>query len=67
VQPIAEIRVALKLGDVSVRVRQANLVVGHDLIEIAHQIVLPHHRQAPQDILIQRRQINVPEPTAVGS
>ena len=64
-QLIAEIRVTVKLGDVSVRVRQANLGVGHDLVEIAHQIILRHHRQARQGILIQRLQINVPEPTAV--
>ena len=64
-QLVAEIRVTVKLGDMSVRVRQADRRVGHDLVEIAHQIVLAHHRQARQDILIQRRQINVAEPTAV--
>ena len=62
---VSKIRVTVELGDMSVRIRQMNLGIGHDRIEVAHQIVLRHHRQSPQVIRVKRRQVHVPEPIAM--
>ena len=64
-QLITEIRVTVQLGDMSVRIRQTNLGIGHDRVEVAHQIVLRHHRQLPQVIGVKRGQVHVPEPIAM--
>lgn len=64
-QLLTEIRVTVQLGDVSVCVRQTNRRVGHDRIEVIHQIVLRHHRQMSQVSCVKRCQVEVPESIAV--
>jgi hypothetical protein len=64
-QLVTEIRVTVELRDMGVHIRQANLGVGDDRVEVAHQIVLRHHRQLPQVIGVERRLLDVSEPIAV--
>jgi hypothetical protein len=41
-QLVTEVRVTVQLRDVGVHVVQANLGVGHDRVEVVHQIALRH-------------------------
>ncbi len=64
-QLVTKVGVTVELRNVSTDVSQANLRVGHDRIEVVHQVTLGHHRQLPQVIGVQRREVNFLEPSAV--